>query len=69
MPASLPPSLLGTSLPHIQVAGCIYMDYNGTTPIFPEVCHMMGGWEEGWAMQPQGLGHAGRREEGRRERP
>ena len=38
MPASLPPSLLGMPLPHIQAAGCIYMDYNGTTPIFPEVC-------------------------------
>jgi len=29
------PSRLGSALPH--VGGAVYMDYNGTTPIFPEV--------------------------------
>jgi len=33
-PAPAPPRL-GSALPH--VGGAIYMDYNGTTPIFPEV--------------------------------
>lgn len=28
---------LGTALPHMQKEGCIYLDYNATTPIFPEV--------------------------------
>lgn len=31
----MPP--VGTPLPHLQEAGCIYLDYNATTPIFPEV--------------------------------
>ena len=28
---------LGEALPHIRDSGCIYLDYNATTPIFPEV--------------------------------
>ena len=28
---------LGEALPHLEQAGCIYLDYNATTPIFPEV--------------------------------
>ena len=27
---------LGEALPHLEQAGCIYLDYNATTPIFPE---------------------------------
>lgn len=28
---------LGTALPHMQEEGCIYLDYNATSPMFPEV--------------------------------
>lgn len=28
---------LGTALQHLQEDGCVYLDYNATTPIFPEV--------------------------------
>ena len=28
---------LGTALAHLQDEECVYMDYNATTPIFPEV--------------------------------
>ena len=28
---------LGTALQHMQENGCTYLDYNATTPIFPEV--------------------------------
>lgn len=28
---------LGQALPHLTRTGCIYLDYNATTPIFPEV--------------------------------
>ena len=28
---------LGTALQHMQEDGCIYLDYNATTPIYPEV--------------------------------
>lgn len=28
---------LGTALQHMQEDGCVYLDYNATTPIFPEV--------------------------------
>lgn len=28
---------LGTALQHMQDDGCVYLDYNATTPIFPEV--------------------------------
>ena len=35
------PSLLASPLPHIEEAGCVYLDYNGTTPIFPEVAAAM----------------------------
>ncbi|GAX75352.1 hypothetical protein CEUSTIGMA_g2796.t1 [Chlamydomonas eustigma] len=34
-------SAIGTPLPHIEQAACIYLDYNGTTPIFPEVAEAM----------------------------
>ena len=28
---------LGTAISHLQDERCIYMDYNATTPVFPEV--------------------------------
>ena len=28
---------IGVPLPHLESTGCCYMDYNATTPIFPEV--------------------------------
>jgi len=28
---------LADAIPHLQDEGCVYMDYNATTPIFPEV--------------------------------
>ena len=28
---------LADAVPHLQDEGCVYMDYNATTPIFPEV--------------------------------
>lgn len=28
---------LAAAIPHLQDEGCVYMDYNATTPIFPEV--------------------------------
>lgn len=31
------PAGLGQALPHLARTGCIYLDYNATTPIFPEV--------------------------------
>jgi hypothetical protein len=34
-------SAIGTPLPHIEQSKCIYLDYNGTTPIFPEVAEAM----------------------------
>lgn len=32
---------LGEPLPYCEQSGCIYLDYNATSPIFPEVS---GGW-------------------------
>ncbi|PNW80545.1 hypothetical protein CHLRE_07g322000v5 [Chlamydomonas reinhardtii] len=32
---------LGQALPHLTRTGCIYLDYNATTPIFPEVANEM----------------------------
>lgn len=32
---------LGEPLPHIQASGCVYLDYNATTPIFPEAADEM----------------------------
>ncbi len=32
---------LGEPLPYIEASGCIYLDYNATTPIFPEVADEM----------------------------
>ena len=32
---------IGSLLPWIEHSGCIYLDYNGTTPIFPEVATAM----------------------------
>jgi cysteine desulfurase len=32
---------LGEPLPHIEASGCVYLDYNATTPIFPEVAEEM----------------------------
>ncbi|KAL3145998.1 hypothetical protein ABBQ38_015358 [Trebouxia sp. C0009 RCD-2024] len=32
---------LGTALQHMQEDGCVYLDYNATTPIFPEVAQAM----------------------------
>lgn len=32
---------IGDPLPHCQDTGCVYLDYNGTTPIFPEVVEAM----------------------------
>lgn len=31
------PAGLGCPLPALQQKGCIYLDYNATTPIWPEV--------------------------------
>ena len=28
---------IGQALPHLTSTGCLYLDYNATTPIFPEV--------------------------------
>ena len=30
-------SAVGTAMPQLQRGGCIYMDWNGTTPVFGEV--------------------------------
>lgn len=35
------PAGLGQALPHLARTGCIYLDYNATTPIFPEVSAAM----------------------------
>ena len=32
---------LGEALPCVQQTGCCYLEYNGTTPIFPEVAREM----------------------------
>lgn len=32
---------LGEPLPHLKQTGCIYLDYNATTPIFPQVAQEM----------------------------
>ncbi len=32
---------LGQPLPCIEAAGAVYADYNGTTPVFPEVANAM----------------------------
>lgn len=31
------PEALGQPLAHMQHLGCTYLDYNATTPVFPEV--------------------------------
>ncbi|GIL75868.1 hypothetical protein Vretimale_5575 [Volvox reticuliferus] len=41
-PEEGPPAVgLGLELPHLKRTGCIYLDYNATTPIFPEVAAEM----------------------------
>ena len=33
---------LGVAIPHMRDEGCVYMDYNATTPIYPEVSRIGG---------------------------
>ena len=35
-PSAMAPGI-GRALPHLTETGCLYLDYNATTPVFPEV--------------------------------